>query len=187
MPSVHPPDTRRSTTSSSGTRSPRAAWCSSAAPSCGVVRHPPAPLCGECHSTEWDTQESSGHGHVYTWIVSHHPTKPDAEPRIVVLVELDEGIRFVSNLLGVDATDVQNGMEVDAQHRGRRRRACSRSSGRPLDGLVTGALADDTAIVGIGQTEFSKHSGRSELQLAGEAVAPRSPTPGSRPPTSTAR
>ena len=28
----------------------------------------------------------------------------------------------------------------------------------------------DTAIVGIGQTEFSKHSGRSELQLASEAI-----------------
>jgi len=74
-------------------------------------------MCGECHSVEWDTQESSGHGHVYTWIVSHHPTKPDAEPRVVVLVELDEGIRFVSNLLGVDTSSinegsVQNGMEV---------------------------------------------------------------------------
>jgi uncharacterized OB-fold protein len=79
---------------------------------CGVVRHPPAPLCGDCHSTGWDTQESSGHGHVYTWIVSHHPTKPDAEPRVVVLVELDDGVRFVSNLLGVVATDVRNGMEV---------------------------------------------------------------------------
>ena len=41
---------------------------------CGVVRHPPAPRCGECHSVEWDTHESSGHGYVYTWIVSHHPT-----------------------------------------------------------------------------------------------------------------
>lgn len=79
---------------------------------CGVVRHPPAPMCGECHSVEWDTQESSGHGHVYTWIVSHHPTKPDAEPRVVVLVELDEGIRFVSNLLGVEHDQVQNAMEV---------------------------------------------------------------------------
>jgi hypothetical protein len=29
------------------------------------------------------------------------------------------------------------------------------------------ALARDTAIVGIGQTEFSKQSGRSELLLAG--------------------
>ena len=33
------------------------------------------------------------------------------------------------------------------------------------------ASSRDTAIVGIGQTEFSKHSGRSELQLAAEAVA----------------
>ena len=32
------------------------------------------------------------------------------------------------------------------------------------------ALARDTAIVGIGQTEFSKESGRSELQLACEAI-----------------
>lgn len=79
---------------------------------CGVVRHPPAPLCGDCHSTAWDTVESSGHGHVYTWIVSHHPTQPDAEPRVVVLVELDDGVRFVSNLLGAAPDDVENGMEV---------------------------------------------------------------------------
>jgi uncharacterized OB-fold protein len=79
---------------------------------CGTVRHPPAPLCGDCHSTEWDTHESSGHGHVYTWIVSHHPTQPDAEPRIVVLVELDDGVRFVSNLLGIREADARNGMEV---------------------------------------------------------------------------
>jgi acetyl-CoA acetyltransferase len=32
------------------------------------------------------------------------------------------------------------------------------------------ALKDQAAIVGIGQTEFSKNSGRSELQLAAEAV-----------------
>ena len=79
---------------------------------CGVVRHPPAPMCGECHSVEWDTQESSGRGHVYTWIVSHHPTMPDAEPRVVVLVELEEGIRFVSNLQGVDVDEIRNGMAV---------------------------------------------------------------------------
>jgi acetyl-CoA acetyltransferase len=35
---------------------------------------------------------------------------------------------------------------------------------------VTRTLKDRTAVVGIGQTEFSKDSGRSELQLASEAV-----------------
>jgi acetyl-CoA acetyltransferase len=43
------------------------------------------------------------------------------------------------------------------------------------------ALSRDTAIVGIGQTEFSKHSGRSELQLAGEAVAAAVADAGLRP------
>ena len=42
-------------------------------------------------------------------------------------------------------------------------------------------MSVDTAIVGIGQTEFSKHSGRSELQLAGEAVAAAVADAGLRP------
>ena len=65
-------------------------------------------------ATRWSGTRRSPRdtGHVYTWIVSHHPTKPDAEPRIVVLVDLDDGIRFVANLLGIDAGDVRNGMEV---------------------------------------------------------------------------
>ena len=136
---------------------------------CGTLRHPPAPMCGECHSVEWDTQESLG-TRVTSTRGSSRTTRPSPtpSPRIVVLVELDEGIRFVSNLLGVDAGDVRNGMEVAL-------------SIEPVDDVVApavpaggrpvSALARDTAIVGIGQTEFSKHSGRSELQLAGEAVA----------------
>lgn len=36
---------------------------------------------------------------------------------------------------------------------------------------MTSALAGTTAIVGIGQTEFSKAAGRSEVQLASEAIA----------------
>jgi acetyl-CoA acetyltransferase len=36
---------------------------------------------------------------------------------------------------------------------------------------VTGALRDQTAVVGIGATEFSKDSGRSELRLALEAIS----------------
>ncbi|MCZ6784300.1 MAG: lipid-transfer protein [Proteobacteria bacterium] len=42
-------------------------------------------------------------------------------------------------------------------------------------------LKDEAAIVGIGQTEFSKNSGRSELQLASEAVAAAIEDAGLRP------
>ena len=35
---------------------------------------------------------------------------------------------------------------------------------------MTRTLKDQAVIVGIGQTEFSKNSGRSEMQLAAECV-----------------
>lgn len=54
-----------------------------------------------------ETIESAGNGTILTWIVSHHPTEPDAEPRIVILVQLDEGTRIVSNLVDVAPTHDQ--------------------------------------------------------------------------------
>jgi uncharacterized OB-fold protein len=80
---------------------------------CGTLRHPPVPMCGTCHSLEWDTVAAAGRATVHSWIVSHHPTEPDAEPRIVVLVDLDEGVRFVANLLDADPADVHNEMNVE--------------------------------------------------------------------------
>ena len=80
---------------------------------CGVLRQPPAPMCGACHALEWDTQEASGRGEVYSWIYSHHPSEPDAQPRIVVLVELEEGVRLVSNLREIPYDEIRNGMPVE--------------------------------------------------------------------------
>ena len=34
-----------------------------------------------------------------SWISSLHPNRPDDEPRIVILVQLEEGTRLVSNLV----------------------------------------------------------------------------------------
>ena len=82
--------------------------------SCATLRHPPGPMCPRCHSLEWDTVESRGRGTVYSWVLSHHPTEPDAEPRIVVLVDLEEGVRLVANLQGLPWADVTNGMAVEA-------------------------------------------------------------------------
>ncbi|HEY3672071.1 MAG TPA: zinc ribbon domain-containing protein [Acidimicrobiia bacterium] len=68
---------------------------------CGTLRHPPAPMCGACGSLRWDTQDSSGRGRIVSWISSLHPNRPDDAPRIVVLVQLEEGTRLVSNLVDV--------------------------------------------------------------------------------------
>ena len=45
--------------------------------------------------------------------MSRHPAEPDDEPRIVALIDLEEGIRIVSNLRGVEAAGVRNGMPVE--------------------------------------------------------------------------
>ena len=79
---------------------------------CATLQHPPTPMCGACGSTEWTVRDLSGRGTVHSWIVSRHPSRPDEAPRVVVLVQLEEGIRMVSNLLGVPLDDVRNDMPV---------------------------------------------------------------------------
>ena len=80
---------------------------------CSNLQHPPSPMCPVCGSLEWTTREASGRGSVQSWIVSRHPTEADDHPRIVALVELEEGVRLVSNLQDVDIDDVRNDMAVE--------------------------------------------------------------------------
>lgn len=79
---------------------------------CGRLRHPPTPMCPSCGSLDNRSIESAGNGSILTWIVSRHPTQPDADPRIVILVQLDEGTRIVSNLVDTDPDDVRNDARV---------------------------------------------------------------------------
>ncbi|GIH66294.1 bifunctional MaoC family dehydratase N-terminal/OB-fold nucleic acid binding domain-containing protein [Microbispora siamensis] len=80
---------------------------------CGTLRHPPGPCCPHCGSFEWDTAEASGRGQVYSFVVAHHPRHPAFEyPLIVAVVELDEGTRLITNLVGVEPGEVEIGMPV---------------------------------------------------------------------------
>ena len=84
--------------------------------SCGTLRYPNAPMCGVCQSLEWDTQEATGRGTVLTWIVAHHPTRED-ESRAVVLVDLEEGVRMVSNIVDFDPAEVEQGLQLELTFR----------------------------------------------------------------------
>jgi uncharacterized protein len=80
---------------------------------CSRLQHPPSPMCPHCGSVDWEAQEASGRGKVQSWIVSRHPTEPDDAPRIVALIDLEEGVRLVSNLQDVEIADVENDMPVE--------------------------------------------------------------------------
>jgi uncharacterized OB-fold protein len=81
---------------------------------CQALRHPPRPMCPRCNSVSWDTVESSGRGEVFSFVMPLLPPYPWFEyPYIVVLVDLEEGIRLVSNLCDIAPDDVTIGMAVE--------------------------------------------------------------------------
>ena len=79
---------------------------------CGALRNPPRPMCPKCRSLDWEAVESSGRGTVYSYAMPHRFPFFDY-PYIVVLVELAEGVRLVSNLCDVGPADVTVGMPVE--------------------------------------------------------------------------
>jgi uncharacterized OB-fold protein len=84
---------------------------------CGMLRHPPRPMCPNCDSLEWGTIEASGRGNVISFVIPHHPPLPwFPEPYLVALIDLAEGTRLVSNLVGVAPEDVTIGMPVRVRY-----------------------------------------------------------------------
>jgi uncharacterized OB-fold protein len=80
---------------------------------CGALRHPPGPVCPACGSTQSDWQELSGRGVVYTFTVVHQQFVPADVPYVVVAVELEEGVRMVSNLVDASPSDIRIGQRVE--------------------------------------------------------------------------
>jgi uncharacterized OB-fold protein len=81
---------------------------------CGVLRHPPRPMCPHCHSLGVDVVPLSGRGTLYSYAILHHPRNPAFDyPVMACLVDLDEGIRVVSNLCDTAPDHVRIGMRVE--------------------------------------------------------------------------
>lgn len=81
---------------------------------CGALRHPPRPMCPHCHSVERKTVPLSGRGTVCSWIIPRHPQPMGFEEApVVALVELEEGIRLVTNIVDADPGMVHHGMAVE--------------------------------------------------------------------------
>ncbi|WP_329218936.1 OB-fold domain-containing protein [Streptomyces sp. NBC_01485] len=80
---------------------------------CDTLRFPWLPGCNACGSAEWDTVEAGGEGTVFSYVVMHHPPFPAFDPPYAIgLVELAEGVRIVSNMVGVPYDKVRIGMPV---------------------------------------------------------------------------
>lgn len=73
-------------------------------------------MCPQCHSLSIEVVELSGHGTLYSYSVLHHPQHPAFDyPVLAALVDLDEGVRMVSNLTGIGPNDIRIGMPVEVE------------------------------------------------------------------------
>lgn len=80
---------------------------------CRTLRFPWLPGCNACGGGDWDTVEACGDGTVFSYVVLHHPPFPAFDPPYAVgLIELAEGVRIVSNVVGVPYDKVRIGMPV---------------------------------------------------------------------------
>lgn len=81
--------------------------------SCAHLFLPPGPRCPRCWSGRIATRAASGDGTVQTFVVyrrTYHPALP--APYVVAVIELREGPRLVSNVIGCAPEDVHIGLPV---------------------------------------------------------------------------
>lgn len=83
---------------------------------CSKPRYFPRLTCPLCGDEAYAWIKASGKGALYSFIVVHPPTLPafkDDVPYPVVLVELEEGPRMVSNVVDCANEDLEIGMPLE--------------------------------------------------------------------------
>lgn len=81
---------------------------------CNALWHPPRPMCPTCHSLEKTYVPLSGKGTVLSWARQVRPASYFFEESpFVILVELEEGIRMLSNLESDTPPEFGMTVEVD--------------------------------------------------------------------------
>jgi hypothetical protein len=83
---------------------------------CGMLRFPAYEICAKCLANRASWVPVSGRGTVFSFNIMHqlyHPGFASEVPYAVVVVELEEGPKFVSNLVGIKPRDIKCGMPVE--------------------------------------------------------------------------
>lgn len=83
----------------------------------GSLQHPPVPALWKDKSEQTDFVVSSGRGTVFSFVTHHAPRVPGRTrfPFVIALVELEEGVRMLGELRGVDPAEVTIGMDVEVE------------------------------------------------------------------------
>ena len=84
-------------------------WCSD----CGHAIFFPREVCPRCLGSRLEWRPSPGTGAVYSFTVEYNPQNPNlTAPYTIALIDLDEGVRMMSNVVGCPPEQVRVGMRV---------------------------------------------------------------------------
>jgi hypothetical protein len=82
--------------------------------SCGTLVFPPTPRCASCGAFDMGYAVASGRGTLYAVVAVNYPRVPGFRyPLPVGVIELDEGTRMVSDLVGFSAEQAAIGMRLE--------------------------------------------------------------------------
>ena len=71
---------------------------------CGHIYFPPRPFCPTCGSRAVEVITASGRGRLFSYVINHLPSPGFTPPFAIAVVELEEGPRLMSNIVGCPQT-----------------------------------------------------------------------------------
>lgn len=84
--------------------------------SCGHIRYPINDYCPECLSDQYEWAKLSGRGTVFSYVVFHqlyNKAFKDDIPYNAALIQLEEGPRMISNIVGIPNEEIRCDMPVE--------------------------------------------------------------------------
>lgn len=71
---------------------------------CEHVYFPPRPFCPQCASRDVRVFAASGRATLYSYVINHRPAPGFEDPHSIAVVELEEGPRMMTNVVGCPQT-----------------------------------------------------------------------------------
>lgn len=83
--------------------------------SCSETYFPPRPFCPSCSSADVEVFRASGRGRIHTFIISNFRSPGFTPPYSIAVVQLDEGPRMLTNIVGCEQTSEAIRMEMPVE------------------------------------------------------------------------
>jgi uncharacterized OB-fold protein len=77
----------------------------------------PRPACPYCLREDWEWTSVTGKGRLHSYTIVHQPQNPAFQPDVpyaYAVVQLDEGVRIISNVVDCDTEDLSVDMPLEA-------------------------------------------------------------------------